>query len=54
MLALCARYQVRARGSATKDIQSGIAADDGAPPRPPLRATASHPSRNKRSLAARH
>jgi hypothetical protein len=54
MLALCARYQVCPRGSAIKDIHSCIAMDGGAPPRPPLRATASQPSRSNRSFAALH
>ena len=54
MLALWARYHVRAVGSATNDIHSSIVGDDGAPPNPPLRATASQPSRSSRSLTARH
>ena len=54
MLALWARYQVRAVGSATKDIQSSTVRDDGVPPNPALRATASQPSRSSRSFTARH
>ena len=49
-----ARYQVDLRGSATKDIHSCIVGDEGVPPRPPLSATTSQPSRNKRLFVARH
>lgn len=48
MLALCARYQLRAVGLAIKDIQSPIVGEDGSPSEPPERATASHPSRSSR------
>ena len=54
MLALCARYQPRAVGSAANSIQSPIAGEDGGPPRPSRRAAISQPSRRSRSLTARH
>src|SRR5918994_3370568 len=54
MLALCARYQLRAVGPAMNSSQRRTAWDDGAPGRSPTSATASHPSRSSRSLTARH
>ncbi len=54
MLAVWARYQVRAVGSATKDIHSSTVGEDGSPPSPPLRATASQPSQSSRSFTPRH
>jgi hypothetical protein len=54
MLALCARYQLRAVGVAMKDIQSPIVGEEGSPTKPPERAMASHPSRRSRSFTARH
>ena len=54
MLALCARYQPRAVGSAANSIQRPIAGEDGGPPSPSRRAAISQPSRRSRSLIARH
>ncbi len=54
MLALWARYQVRAVGRSTKASQSSTLGADAGPPLPPTRATASHPSRSSRSFSARH
>src|ERR1700679_862669 len=54
MLALWARYQLAALGVSTNSIHDAIVGDDGAPPRPPARATASQPSRSSRSFNARH
>ena len=54
MLALWARYQLAALGCEANSSHGAIVVDDGSPPRPPARATASQPSRNSRSLSARH
>ena len=54
MLALCARYQLRAVGLAANASHSRRACDDGSPASPPRSATVSHPSRSSRSLMARH
>ena len=54
MLALCARYQLRPVGLALNASQSRTAGEEGSPASPPSSATASHPSRSRRSLTARH
>ena len=54
MLALWARYQVRAVGASTNDSHRPTVRDDGSPPIPPANATDSQPSRSRRSLTARH
>ena len=46
--------QLRPVGLALNCSQRRTACDDGAPARPPSSATVSHPSRNSRSLTARH
>ena len=54
MLALWARYQLRAIGLAMNSIHNCTAGKDGLPPTPPARATDSQPSRSSRSFIARH
>ena len=54
MLALWARYQLRAVGIAMNSSQCRTGCDDGSPSNPPARATDSHPSRSSRSFIVRH
>ena len=53
-LPLWARYQACALGRRTNESQVSTAGDEVGPAKPPLSATASHPSRRIRSLMARH
>ena len=54
MLALWARYQLRAVGLRMNASQSRTAREEGSPGEPPASATDSQPSRRSRSLIARH
>ncbi len=54
MLALWAWYHRGAVGAAMNASQRRTLTCEGVPRRPPVSATASQPSRNSRSLTARH